>query len=199
MGKHARGYQLAMQAVDSLRRSHSDFALTERDLAAGCFGWISADYATAVIQRLDRSVPEFQASEALIRELEDTDALIITTPMHNYTVPAALKLWVDLVLRHGRSFAAKDGQKVGLLADRPTLVIVASGGYIRGGKAKQPDHLTGYLTDVLATLGIHDIRFVYLEALAQPDRAARAMIEGHSAIISDERFSRPSSSQRASS
>ncbi|MDM0022482.1 NAD(P)H-dependent oxidoreductase [Variovorax saccharolyticus] len=34
-------------------------------------------------------------SEVLIRELEQADCLVIATPMHNDTVPAALKLWID--------------------------------------------------------------------------------------------------------
>ena len=34
-------------------------------------------------------------SEILIRELESADCLVIGTPMHNYTVPSALKAWID--------------------------------------------------------------------------------------------------------
>ncbi len=53
-----------------------------------------------------------------------SDALLISTPMHNFTVPAALKLWIDFVLRVGRTFKSTAEGKFGLLADRPALVLV---------------------------------------------------------------------------
>ena len=40
-------------------------------------------------------------SEELIQELESSDFVVIATPMHNFTVPAALKMWIDHVVRSG--------------------------------------------------------------------------------------------------
>ncbi|WP_256432947.1 NAD(P)H-dependent oxidoreductase [Martelella soudanensis] len=136
----------------------------ERDLAPADFGRVTPDYARAIISRAGHDSPAFFQSERLIRELEQTDALIISTPMHNYTVPANLKLWIDLVLRAGRSFGFRNGRKVGLLGDRPTVVIAASGGTVTS-KATQPDHLTGYLADVLGTIGITNLRSFTSRAL----------------------------------
>jgi FMN-dependent NADH-azoreductase len=130
----------------------------------------------------------FILSETLIRELEQTDRLIIATPMHNYTVPASLKLWIDYVLRYGRTFATEEGQKYGLLANRPTLIIVTSGGLVSPPAAMQPDHLTGYLRDVFATLGITDLRFVYLEGLVRHDMSDAIVAAGWDAIIEDHAF-----------
>ena len=66
-----------------------------------------------------RGVAAFAASEALISELEASDALLLTTPMHNFTVPAVLKLWLDQVVRFGRTFRSTPEGKIGLLRDRP--------------------------------------------------------------------------------
>lgn len=186
MGASARGHHLARQMLEGR-------ALIERDLSRADFGRITAGYANAIMARADHTDPAFAASEMLIAELERTDTLVIATPMHNYTVPAVLKLWIDLVLRAGRSFGFRDAQKVGLLADRPTLVLVSSGGVVRAG-ATQPDHLTGYLTDVLATIGIIDLRFVYLEALARPDMAEQALAQAQREIAADGRFGANASS-----
>jgi FMN-dependent NADH-azoreductase len=188
MGPAARGHAIAKEALENARHRHSGLKVIARDLSQADFGKITADYAEAIVSRADHAAPALTASEILIRELEETDGLVIATPMHNYTVPAALKLWIDLVLRAGRSFGFRDQLKVGLLADRPTLILVSSGGFVRGAAASQPDHLTGYLTDVLATIGIRDLRFVYLEALARPDAAKQAIAQGRQEIGADERF-----------
>lgn len=93
------------------------------------------------------------------------------------------------MLRAGRSFGFRDGRKVGLLADRPTVVIVASGGTVTG-KATQPDHLTGYLTDVLATIGITNPRFIHAQGLAEDSNSALSLSQGQRALDADPRFGR---------
>ena len=110
-------------------------------------------------------------SESLIDELERSDLLILSTPMHNFTVPAALKAWIDQVVRFGRTFKSTPEGKIGLLMDRPTYNVIASGGYFSGDRARQPDHLTPYLKDILGTIGIKSIRFITLEGLARGEDA----------------------------
>ncbi|RVT91323.1 FMN-dependent NADH-azoreductase [Sphingomonas crocodyli] len=178
-GDRSRGHALAMEVCSTLLARDPATSLIERDLGPMSHQPIIRDYADAIIGRQDHGVPAFTLSESLIRELEDSDHLIITTPMHNFTVPAALKLWIDYVLRHGRTFGNRDGVKFGLLQDRPTLVIVTSGGAVAQPGALQPDHLTDYLRDVLATLGISNVRFVYIEGPAdEAMTAARRVIQG---------------------
>ncbi len=40
-------------------------------------------------------------SDELVAELLETDHVVISTPVYNYNVPAALKAWVDHVVRKG--------------------------------------------------------------------------------------------------
>jgi FMN-dependent NADH-azoreductase len=81
------------------------------------------------------------------------------------------------VVRFGRTFRSTPEGKIGLLADRPTFILVATGGYILGERARQPDFLTPYLTAILGTIGIHDVHFVHIEGTSRGDAeqgAARA-------------------------
>jgi FMN-dependent NADH-azoreductase len=110
-------------------------------------------------------------SEARIAELEATDVLVIATPMHNFTVPANLKSWIDHVVRLGRTFQSTPDGKVGRLRDRPTFVVVSSGGWFTPPRARQPDFLTAYLVSILATLGIRDVTLFPLEGLNRGDAA----------------------------
>ncbi|MGO4326866.1 FMN-dependent NADH-azoreductase [Cupriavidus sp. 2TAF22] len=176
-GAASHAHRLAGELIASLRESHgpraTDFPLIVRDLAQEPPPAIDKAYASAITMP-PGSKPDAAAlawSERLIRELEETSLLVISTPMHNFTVPASLKLWIDYVLRIHRTFAATPAGKVGLLRDRPTFVLVGSGGHIAGERARQPDFLTPYLRHALAAIGIHDVKFVLLQGLVFGDTA----------------------------
>ncbi len=138
MGTASRAYTLAKKAASNLLSAYSDTALVERDLSRLHASPIRAAYADAIIGQAEHDAPDFAASEMLIREVEICDYLIVATPMHNFSVPASLKLWIDYVLRGGRSFTYRDGYKVGLLADRPTLIVVGSVGSITVRRPASP-------------------------------------------------------------
>jgi FMN-dependent NADH-azoreductase len=106
--------------------------------------------------------------------------LVIGTPMHNFTVPAPLKAWIDQIVRIHRSFRSTPSGKLGLLPDRPSFVVIASGGYFTGpspgGTPAQPDHLRPYLRDILATIGITSLTFIILEGMSRgPEAVATAL------------------------
>ena len=114
-------------------------------------------------------------SEELIQELESSDFVVIGTPMHNFTVPSALKAWIDHIVRVRRTFNATTDGYVGRLRDRPVFVAVSSGGRYSGERARQPDFLTPYLKAILGTIGLHDLTFFSIEGSALgPDAVAEA-------------------------
>ncbi|TDV33940.1 FMN-dependent NADH-azoreductase [Paraburkholderia caballeronis] len=167
-GETSLGTQVAREVIERLRDAYPGASVVVRDLAVEPLAPIAGDYAMAITGSRAFDDPAFSCSETLIAELERCDFLLVGTPMHNFTVPAALKLWIDYVLRIGRTFAGTPEGKVGLLKDRPALVLVRSGGVCTGPSARQPDFLTPYLRHALATTGIADTDFHYLEGVA-PD------------------------------
>ncbi|MDK3023379.1 NAD(P)H-dependent oxidoreductase [Cupriavidus taiwanensis] len=104
-------------------------------------------------------------SETLIAELESADAVLISTPMHNFTMPSALKAWIDLVVRPNRTFRNTPAGKVGMLADRPVLALVSCGGPFREGPGSQQDFLTPYLKYVFAAVGITQVEVLRMERM----------------------------------
>lgn len=174
LGTNSRAYVQARYAADNILGRERNVRLVERDLVRDGPTAISESHADAVINGEVEGAGTFDQSEKFIRELEDCDRLIIATPMHNFAVPAVLKLWIDYVVRTDRTFTRRDGVKVGLLPDRPALVVLASGGLSNGAGAMQPDFVTPYLTHVLATIGIKDVRFAYLQGLGRPDLALQS-------------------------
>lgn len=167
------------QVIEGLRSRHPGVRVIHRDLAANPPPLIDAGFSAAILDR-DGTAPALAASEALIQELEQADALVIATPMHNYTVPAVLKAWLDQIVRIDRTFRSTPAGKIGLLRGRPVFLVVASGGWFTGpsptGTPAQPDFLTPYLAAVLGTIGLNDVRCITLEGVARgPDAAAQAM------------------------
>ncbi|WP_416771374.1 FMN-dependent NADH-azoreductase [Pseudomonas sp. RHF3.3-3] len=180
-GTAARGYQLA---ADVLRDWPGVTEVIERQLGREPLPAVTRDYATAVTA-LDGQAPAVEVSERQIVELESSDLLVLCTPLHNFTQPAALKVWVDHVVRIQRSFGRNEvGLKVGLLRDRPTFVLVSSGGFIQGERANQPDFLTPCLTAQLDCVGIRQVNFIYLQGSVRGDEAVRReMVEARKCFL----------------
>jgi FMN-dependent NADH-azoreductase len=171
---------VSAEFVEALRAVHPDCAVVRRNLATSPPAFVDAAFADAIRDPSMIDAGALSESQALIAELDAADVLVIGTPMHNFTVPAPLKAWIDQIVRIHRSFRATPTGKVGVLRDRPTLAVVSSGGYFTGpspsGTPAQPDYLTPYLRDILATIGIRDLTFVTLEGLSRgPDAVASAL------------------------
>ncbi|MDK2778188.1 MAG: NAD(P)H-dependent oxidoreductase [Pseudomonadota bacterium] len=165
-----------MQQIQSLltETQPRNLCVTQRDCAG--LPSLSAEYARAVTAAGPATAPVFALSEQLIGELERAQAVIISTPLHNFTLPAALKLWLDYVLRQGRTMQMTAQGKQSLLPPRPVLVLIRSGGTCQGESARQPDFLTPYLSQTLPLAGLYKPEFVWLPGgqPAGPDvKAAR--------------------------
>ena len=165
---HSR--RAAQLVLDQLAEANAGLRIIERDLAATPLPHPDAAFVEASLMRdADRTHAhraELALSETLIGELEAADAVLISTPVHNYTVPSILKAWIDLVVRPERTFRRTPTGKVGVLADRSVLVVSASGGNFDGAHA-QTDFLMPYLRYVFATVGIQQVEGIRLQNTAR--------------------------------
>ncbi|HTC09748.1 MAG TPA: NAD(P)H-dependent oxidoreductase [Acetobacteraceae bacterium] len=179
-GAEAYSHRISSELVAALCARHPGARVLARDLAAEPPVLVDLSFTRAIRDPAALDAPAFTVSQMLIAELERADALVIGTPMHNFTVPAPLKAWIDQIVRIHRSFRSTPSGKVGLLRDRPSFVVIASGGYFSGpspsGTPAQPDHLTPYLRDILATIGITDLTFITLEGVTRGEEAIAAAL-----------------------
>jgi FMN-dependent NADH-azoreductase len=185
-GQASESYRISQKIVGYLLGSEPTATVIVRPV--GGIADIDERYATA-LGATERSFVEMFAegsmsrSDELIRELESADFVVIATPMHNFTVPAALKAWIDHVVRVRRTFNVTAEGKVGALRDRPVFVAVSSGGRFSGERAHQPDFLTPYLKAILGTIGLHDLTFFSVEGSALgPDALAKARTRADQAM-----------------
>jgi FMN-dependent NADH-azoreductase len=149
--------------------------LIERDLAAEPPPHPDLEFYEAILSPTPDDDPRFALSERMIAELEAADFVVIGTPMNNFTVPSPLKAWIDHVVRIRRTFRSTPAGKIGLLRDRPLIIVSAHGGYCGDAPPGQPDFLTPYLRAVFETIGIRSVEFLHLEGLTRgPEAVARA-------------------------
>jgi FMN-dependent NADH-azoreductase len=114
-------------------------------------------------------------SDIFVDELLAATEIVIATPIYNLNIPAALKLWIDQVARHGRTFVVGASGYHGLLVGRSLKVLISSGGDMRPGQpAAALNFAEPYLRGVFGFLGIERIEFVYApnQSRAEADRDA---------------------------
>lgn len=173
-GFDSEGSAQVRKALLKVEANQGQIQVRKRSLVESPLDPITTAYASAITSRAPLEDIAFAQSERVIKEVEDCDAVLISTPMHNFTVPATLKLWIDYVLRANRTFTFNSEGKVGLLQDRPTFVLVRSGGAFIGDQARQPDFLTDYVRHALSIIGLRTVSFGYLPG---PDLTAEVLDE----------------------
>lgn len=178
-GSHSGTF--AQEFVESLEQSLAPAKVVHRDLSNAPIPHVSSQHTLASEKHesmLDPTEQEaLKLSNTLIEELEATDVLVIATPMHNYNVPSVLKAWIDHIVRAHRTIKLMPQGKIGLIEDKRTYIIVSSGGHHTNQPAWQPDFLTPYVTEILRTVGITSVEFIYLEAMSHGSAVIELAIE----------------------
>ena len=121
-------------------------------------------------------------SDQLTAELLESDLLVMATPMWNFGIPSALKAWIDLVVRPGRTFQYSDGGVLGLAKNKKAILILASGGVFTEGPWRSWDFVEPYLRQILAFIGIVDVQIVRIEGMNIPSLAATAVLKANQAV-----------------
>jgi FMN-dependent NADH-azoreductase len=187
-GQASESYRLSQKIIGFLLKSEPTAILINRVVGGGAISHVDENYAFALSTTQQSSAEishegSISQSEELIQELESSDFVVIGTPMHNLTVPSALKAWIDHIVRVRRTFNVTTEGKVGTLRDRPVFVAVSSGGRYSQERARQPDFLTPYLKAILGTIGLHDLTFFSVEGTAfGPDDVAEARTKTDQAL-----------------
>jgi FMN-dependent NADH-azoreductase len=188
--RHSVSRLVAQQVTKRIVCYHPGGSVVVRDLAADPPPHPEAELYEAILTGASDDDPRLAMSERMIAELESADFVVIGTPMNNFTVPSTLKAWIDHVVRIRRTFCSSLQGKIGLLRDRPMIVVAAHGGYCGEAPAGQPDFLVPYLRTIFGTIGIREIHFLRLEGLSRGDAAveralalAKAWVEEHAAVL----------------
>lgn len=166
---HSR--RLSQEYVSSWRAAHPAGQVVTRDLALEpppfvTEAWVVGAYAPLETQS-SAAREAIAVSNRYVDELFAADDVLIATPMYNLSLPAALKAWIDQVVRAGRTFAYRANGFEGLAKGKRVKIIVTSGGDFRPGTPGAGfDFLSPYLRGILGFIGITEVEFIYAHSLA---------------------------------
>jgi len=155
--------------------------IIERDLANGSLPFLTEEWIVANATPADKRTGEQQTtlalSDALIDELMMADLIVVGAPMHNFSVPASLKAWIDLITRAGKTFSYGDTGPKGLLpSSKKVLVAVARGGVY--GEGSRADFQIPYLRHMLNFIGLTDVTVIEADKQAFAADAAQQSVDG---------------------
>jgi FMN-dependent NADH-azoreductase len=184
-GQAAESYRLSQKIISFLLLNEPAAVVIDRVIGNGTIAHVDENYAVSQGSSADISQEGSSAlSDELIRELESSDFVVIGTPMHNLTLPSALKAWIDHIVRARRTFKMTAEGKIGTLRDRPVFVAVASGGRFSGERARQPDFLTPYLKTILSSIGLYDLTFFSVQGTgSNPASVTKARADADEAVL----------------
>lgn len=156
---------LTGELIAALESDRDSVQVRRRDLADGLpfvdEAWITANF-TADEDRDSGQRDVLAYSDRLVSELREADVIVLGVPIYNFSIPAALKAWIDMIARARLTFRYTEDGPEGLLQDKKAYVVISSGGVAVGGDY---DFASPYLRQVLAFIGITDIEFIAAEQL----------------------------------
>jgi FMN-dependent NADH-azoreductase len=156
---------LSAEFVKNWQQANPDGKVIVRDLAVSTIPPIDGNWVGAVYTPAEsRTAAQKEAvglSDTLIAELETADEYVFGVPMHNFSIPSTAKLWIDQIVRVGRTFSYSESGPVGLLKGKKATFLIASGGVYSKGPPMAPyDFVEPYLRAVFSFLGIGDTNFI---------------------------------------
>jgi len=156
---------LSENLVAALEDRYGAVRLKRRDLATGVpfvdEAWIEANF-TPDEERSARHRETLAYSDELVNELKEADVLVLGVPVYNFSIPAALKAWIDMVARARLTFRYTENGPRGLLTGKKAYLVVATGGVPVGSAV---DFATPYLRHALSFIGITDVEVIAADRL----------------------------------
>jgi FMN-dependent NADH-azoreductase len=159
------------------RAAHPNGEVVHRDLMETDLPFVTAPWLQAYFTPAEQHSPDMKEalrlSDELVGEILAADHIVLATPVYNYNIPAALKAWVDHIVRKGLTLGF-DGS--GLVTGKKATVLLASGGvYTEGSPIRDRDIATQYLRLILGVIGITDVTFVAGGDAKQVDMGTQTM------------------------
>jgi FMN-dependent NADH-azoreductase len=133
--------------------------------------WISAAFKPEEL-RTEDEINVLKSSDKYIAELKAADVIVLGTPMYNWSIPSALKAYLDQVIRANETVKMRSDDPTnpyrGLLKNKKVYLLLSRGnaGYEKGDYYAHMNFQTDYLKTVFNIMGLTDIQEIALNGSA---------------------------------
>ena len=160
--------RVATAFLESLHAKVADLSvdtinLFTGDLPAVAGNNIETKYALMASQPMDKRHQEsWREIELLIEHFLSADIYLISTPMWNFSIPYALKYYIDSIIQPGYVYKYNEqGQAVGLVHGKKMICVTTRGGdYSEKSPFHAYDFQEPYLRAIFGFVGITDMHFI---------------------------------------
>ena len=180
-GERSHSRRLAEVFLSAWQARHPQAQLTRREVGRALSPPVNEAFVAAAFYPQPEARPltmqaDLAFSDELVAELLGHDLLLISTPMHNFSVPSGLKAWIDQIVRLGLTFnhTLDNGvaQYEPLVHGKKALIVTSRGGFGfgPGGELEAMNHADPLLRTALGFIGITDITVVAAEGEESAER-----------------------------
>jgi FMN-dependent NADH-azoreductase len=186
-GDNSTSRQIGNHFVTAFSEAHPDIEVRVNDLNANAVPHLDGEgiFAGYVPEdsRSDSMKAKYQLRLDLIKEITEAKAILVTTPMWNWSVPSVLKAYIDQLIIPG--VLDPYGNKK-LAGKKVTVVIAAGGAYGPGSHHPEWDFESGYLKFIFNSLGAEDIQIIRSEyCLAGIAPGMEGLVENKAQSLAD--------------
>lgn len=146
------------------KANNRDGVVVSRDLLAVDLPPVTPEFTGAMFTPADALTDSqkqaLATSDELVNEVLDADTYIFGVPMYNFSVPGVFKLYIDQIVRAGKTFSYSTGVPEGLLKNKKLIVVTAHGADYSTSPMKEMDFVEPYLRAIFGFLGVKNIEFV---------------------------------------
>lgn len=169
-GERSASRRLGNKFLAAWRATHPGSRVVTRDIGRQPPPFVTEAWVEGAFAPADQHSPAARAAIAVSNEYVDellaAGTIAIATPIYNLSIPAALKAWIDQIVRVGRTFTKSADGYAGLATGKRAIVIVSSGS---DSRLHQPggayNFVEPYLRTVFGFIGITQVEFVYAHSL----------------------------------
>jgi len=173
--------KLSNAVIARLQERYPGSTVTVRDLVAHKYPHLEESHLNAFYAPAENETPAEDAarhSDDAIREVQEADIIVIGVPMYNFSIPSALKAWIDHLVRRQKTFSYDNGKPEGLVKGKKVYLAIASGGVFSEGVMKPFDYAEPYMRFILSFIGLSDITTFRAEGLSVPGMQETALDKG---------------------
>lgn len=162
--------------VEQWKSIHNSSLITFRELGNHPVSHIGENWIAAAFKpenaRSEEDKEALKESDNYIAELRQADVIVLGAPMYNWSIPSALKAYIDQVLRVNETWKLNPeniaNPYVGLLENKTLFLMLSRGshGYEKGEFNEHMNFQSDYLKTVFNIMGIHNIHFVAVNGSA---------------------------------
>lgn len=186
-GAESNSTQLGNTIIEKIKKQYPQSTVTVNNVVEKHYKPLQAIHVTAY--RLPEDSHSLEHKDALhdsntaVNELMEADIIVVSFPVYNFAIPAALKGWIDHIIRPGKTFSYQTGKPEGLLKGKKVYLAIASNGVYTDGPMKSWDYAEPYLRFILGFIGLPDITTYRIEGAGIPGVMETALQKGLESVL----------------